>query len=608
MSRNSEYLPHENEAGSAPTDLRSARRKKPRGDQAAPDEPRQLPHSLEAEQGVLGCVFLDVNECMSQCEERGVKPEWFYDLRHQIIWMALKSLYDEGAAIDVITVQEWLKGHGGVEQVGGIAYLAGLPDTTPSAANVEFYLAIVREKERLRRLIRDCTDIVGMVYSHEGEGIDDIIAQHERNALALSEESSGRSEKHIKEVTLTVVDRFESHYTRGHAQMTGMTTGLSYFDKVSGGLGGENGHYIVLAGRPGDGKTSLALLFLMHAAMQHVWFSPVKLEELAARIKKELMTNELPADPQEWPLPDGFVLAKDGSCGFERHTGIPCAFFSLEMTSERLVERMLFQHSGSDLQRFRTGFANGADFAKLGKAAAAVAHSTIWLDDTPRLNMDMLKARARRMVRQYGIKLFVVDYIQLLKSIRHRHQRPDRVAELEEISAEFQALGKELGVDFIILAQLNRDVAKGDRFRAPEPSDIKSCGAIEQDADQIILLYRPKLSEDERDFWEDCCRSVRVQAVRAENPGWTPEEVNAEADKKDWSKRFRRVNARIGKNRYGMEGDVELVLDGSSTHFHDYGDWLKEHGLRAPAAGEAKRPEQPDLGDDPAGDFPEGRP
>ena len=599
--RNSEYLPAPTE-GQPLHEKRGNGRKKIRGDWAAASADRLLPHSLEAEQGVLGCVFLDVNECMSVCEERAVAPEWFYDLKHQVIWMALKSLYDAGAAIDVITVQEWLKGHGGVEQVGGIGYLAGLPDGQWSAAMVGQYLDIVREKERRRRIIRDCAEVVSRAYEAEEE-VEPLVIEYERNALSLSEESSGRSEQSIKEVALAVLGRFESNYVRGHAQVTGMTTGLSYFDKVSGGLGGENGHYIVLAGRPGDGKTSLALLFLLHAAVKHEWYSAVTVEEFNHEGTKARRPAVAFDGANE--LPEGYVWAKDGSVIFQKHVGIPCAFFSLEMTSERLVERMLFQHSGCDLQRFRTGFANTGDFDKLIKSGIAVAKSTIWLDDTPRLNMDMLKARARRMVRQYGIKLFVVDYIQLLKSIRHRHQRPDRVAELEEISAEFQALGKELGVDFIILAQLNRDVAKGDRFRAPEPSDIKSCGAIEQDADQIILLYRPKMGEDEKEAWEEQVRAVRVQAVRAEHPDWTPEQVAVEAAKHDWSKRFRRVNARIGKNRYGMEGDVELVLDGASTHFHDYGDWLKSHGLRERAAGESKRPEQTELGDDPAENFPE---
>lgn len=535
------------------------------------------PHSIEAEQGVLGCALLAPEQAMSDCEEACVTVGWFYDQRHQAIWSALHSRYSDGLAIDVLTVKQWLDDHSELAGAGGLAYLASLPDVVPSAANLPAYLAVLSDKERLRRMQRDCRDILARIQQPDGTPVDELIAQHERNALALSEQAGGRAEVHIRVPILENIDRLEE-YHRGSAQVTGLTTGLPYADKVLGGLGGENGNFIVIAARPGTGKTSIALDFTLHAALQHEWFSAVPLPELQKKIPAELYEAVMAGAAE---LPDPYVMGRDRSVAFERHRGLPCAFFSLEMSTLRLVRRAMFQHSGGDLQRFRTGYANKQDFDLLGRSAKLMAASNVWIDDTSRLTVDMFKARCRRMVRQYGIKMFCLDYIQLMKSHRERHQRPDRVAELEEISGEIRALSKELNVPIIILGQLNRDVEKGDRWRAPRSSDIKNCGAIEQDADVIMLLYKPKLAEQELADWEE---HQRAYAAKLELEG-------------DWSARLRRINLLVDKNRDGTTGDCELVFDGSSTHFHDYDLWRKQHGFKATAAGEKKihRPEADDL-------------
>jgi replicative DNA helicase len=582
---NSEYFPSADEPGAQPSNfLKKGAGKKIAGDRASFGVSRRdgsaplPPHSIEAEQGVLACVFLSPDIGMSECEERAVSEEWFYDLKHRGIWLLLAGMYAKGETLEVATVFQRAREANQLGDIGGIEYLATLPDKVPSVHVLDFHLNTVREKWTRRCILQIAAGMTNGAYD-ESTDLETGIVEMEKLVLGLSEEASGQAEKHIRELVLENINRLED-YHRGSAQITGLTTGLSYLDKVTGGLGDENGNYICVAARPGTGKTSIALDFVLHAALNHVWWTAISLLELKARVQKEFPGEELPANPENWPLPAGHTLAKDGSCGFESHKGIPCAFFSLEMTAARLVRRAMFQHSGSDLQRFRTGYANGDDFKKLGQSASALGNANIWVDDTSRLTVDMFKARARRLVRQHGIRMFALDYIQLMKSIRARHQRPDRTAELEEISGELRALSKELNVPLIILGQLNRDVERGDRWREPRSSDIKNCGAIEQDADVIMLLYKPKLDAEQEDAWTE------QQAVVSSR--------EKQASGRDWSKNYRRINVLVDKNRDGLTGPAELVFDGSSTHFHDYGDWLKKHGLREPAAGEPKRPEPED--------------
>jgi replicative DNA helicase len=587
-------------------DMKQGRRgKSPEDARALPAAGDRLPpHSIEAEQGVLGCVFLAPQDCLSVCGEAGLVAKAFYDLRHQLIWDCLASLYDQGQAVDVITAQQWLKDRGGLEQVGGLAYLASLPNAQSSAHNLAAYLDIVREKARLRRLLVLCAYTTQQVYEWAGDS-DGLFEGFQKEALALTEESAGHAELHVRGLVLENINRFETEYHRGSAQITGLTTGLAYLDKVTGGLGGENGNYICVAARPGTGKTSMALDFVLHAAQRHEWYSVAEMEavatlfeqageaDAAALLRKIVREQRLCEGVEQLALPEGYLWAKDKSVIFQRHRGLPCAFFSLEMTAVRLVRRMLFQQSGRDLQRFRTGFAQAGDFVKLGQAGQAIARAPIWVDDTSRLTVEMFKARCRRMVRQHGIRLFCLDYVQLMKSIRERHQRPDRVAELEEISGEIRALSKELNVPIILLGQLNRDVERGDRWRPPRSSDIKNCGAIEQDADVIMLLYRPG--------WD-------IKQDGEQYEAWLEQVQRVQPEGEDWSKRLRRINVLVDKNRDGMTGDCELVFNGSSTHFMDYGVWQKDHGLKELAKGES-RPARPEDGPgDDLGEVAEGFP
>lgn len=508
---------------------------------------RLPPHAPEAERGVLGCLSMAPLECMNTCEEAGVTAEWFYELPHQVIFNAMRELHRSGVLADVIALQQWLRDAGQLDQVGGITYLSQLQDAVPSGANLPHYLELAREKWQLRRLVAACAGTVAAVYENEAL-VDEHIAAAEKQILSLSETNVGQPERWVKEILPEVVDQLEK-YSRGHAQLRGLATGFSYLDKMFGGLGGDDNNMTVLAGRPGTGKTSLALDIALHVGLKHPRFDRVTAEEASA----------LDAAGQK------VLQAKDSEQWFAVRQGLPVAIFSLEMTAKALVQRMAFQLSGADTQRWRTGFAQAEDFVVLTKAIGEISKSQICIDDSGRMTIDELKARARRLKRQHNIKLFVVDYIQLLSSANRRF-RDDRVQELAEISGELQKLGKELRTPFIILAQMNRDLEK-DPNREPRLSDLKDCGAIEQDADIVAFLYTPKKAHDDEKYL----------AAMAQKFG-----------ENDWAKRPKRVDVLVAKARNGPTGPVQMLFMKSSTHFVDYFDWLKTNNFQAPAAGESK--------------------
>lgn len=519
-------------------------RSRPPRQQSAPAADRLPPYSGEAEAAFLGCAVLDSLTVMNLAEERGVERAWFYDLRHQTVWEALSELHRKGTPADMLTVSHWLRERNLLEAAGGMEYLRTVPEQTPSAANAEYYLAILREQYLLRQVLRTGQELVSGVYSVEdGEKTDaeGLVARAERSVLRLAQERVEGSEASIQPLTFEVLAELED-YHRGAPQLRGLTTGLAYVDKMLCGLGGRNGYYTVLSARPGIGKTSLAMQIAAHVARDHVWFEVVK-----------------NADGQ--PVMERSEDGQMDRIKVTSHRGLPVAIFTLEMEKHALVHRMLFQRAEADMQRWRTGYAEGADLPRLTKAAGELSQAdNIKIDDVGRTTIDTLKAKARRMHRQHGIKLFVIDYIQLLRSGGKRF-REDRVQELSEISGDIFALGKELQAPFIVLAQMNRDYEK-EPNREPRLSDLKDCGSIEQDADQVGFLYRPKLKDKKKEAWEEALYAAYGN---------------------DWSKAPIRVDLLWAKNRYGPTGRCELVFQKSSTKFFDYGEWLNARGT-APAA------------------------
>lgn len=465
---------------SAP-DLKKARRQTAAVGPAKVD--RLPPHSPEAEQGMLGCVMLSPNDCMGQCIERFKgDPEVLYDLRNQTIFGALMEMYDRREAIDVITLQQRLKDTHLLDEVGGIAYLSALPDTVPSAANLSYYMDIVQEKFLLRRMIHVCAGIVGRVYDYEGE-VDLLLDEVERDVLRISESRVQESTDTIKQLVNQAITTIEQFHAR-QGQLSGLATGFTDLDKMTSGLHG--GEMVVIAARPSLGKTSLAMNIAEHAALDQK---------------------------------------------------LPVAVFSLEMTAESLVLRMLCSRARVNLRNIRDGFLAEQDFVKLTTAAGTLARAPLFIDDTSGLSILQLRAKARRLHQQHGIKLFVVDYLQLLHSTARRAE--NRQQEIADISSGIKALAKELKVPIIVLSQLNRDFEK-DKSRKPNLADLRESGSIEQDADLVGLLYRADPDDPTK---------------------------RRESDDDALSQDTVLINLLVAKQRNGPTGDVHLVFQRSLTRF-----------------------------------------
>jgi replicative DNA helicase len=418
-----------------------------------------------------------MGECIEKLKDG---EEVFYDLRHQTIFKALAEMYDARTAIDVITLQQHLKNAQLLEQIGGISYLSTLPDVVPSAANLMYYLDIVREKYLLRKMIHTCTDVVSRVYDYEG-AVDALMDEVERDILRISEARVQAHTNSIKDLVKKAIGTIEDFHQR-QGMLTGIPTGFQDLDKMTNGLHG--GEMVVIAARPSMGKTSLAMNIAEHVALE----------------------------------------AK-----------LPVGVFSLEMTAESLVLRMLCSRSRVNLRNVREGFLAERDFPKLTGAAGKLAGSPLFIDDSSGLSILQLRAKARRMHQQFHIKLFVIDYLQLLHSTARRAE--NRQQEIADISSGIKALAKELDVPIIVLSQLNRELER-EKNRKPRMSDLRESGAIEQDADLVGLLYKPNAGDEDE--------SATGGAVTEEAAS---------------------VNLLIAKQRNGPTGDVNLTFLKSYTRF-----------------------------------------
>lgn len=474
------------EGGGSSPDLKRTRRRKSADATALAD--RLPPHSPEAEQGVLGCVLLSPNDCMGECIEKFKGGEdVFYDLRHQTIFKTLSDMYDSREAIDVITLQQRLKDKQLLDQVGGIAYLSSLPDTVPSAANLTYYLDIVQEKFLLRKMIRVCTEVVGRVYDYEGE-VDSLMDEVERDILRISESRVHTTSSTIRDLVKKTINTIELYHQR-KGLLTGIGTGLMDMDKMTNGM--HEGEMIVIAARPSMGKTSLALNIAEHVALEQK---------------------------------------------------LPVGIFSLEMTAEALVLRILCSRARMNLQDIRSGFLVERDFPKITTAAGQLAGAPLFIDDTSGLSILQLRAKARRMAQQYGIKLLVIDYLQQMHSTSRRAD--NRQQEIADISNGVKSLAKELKIPVIVLSQLNRDFER-DKTRKPNLADLRESGAIEQDADLVGILYKVDPEEPNK----------RKDDVTDDETGTIPDALP--------------VNLLIAKQRNGPVGDVPLVFLRPYTRFEN---------------------------------------
>jgi replicative DNA helicase len=443
---------------------------------------RLPPHSIEAEQGVLACCLLSPADCVPETVGALKGASAFYDLRHQRLMNELVVMQDKGIGIDAITVMNSLGPD--IEKIGGLAYLSELPDKVPSAANLGYYLKILREKYLQRRMLAVCAAAQEKLLEPGEEEVMDVLDGVERDILQVNMERTESKDLDWKSVILKVIDNMEE-YHRGQGQLRGLSTGFDYFDKMTSGLG--QNQLIILGGRPGMGKTSLAFNMVDH-----------------------LIVN----------------------------CKVPVGMFSIEMTGDELGSRAVFQHARSDYQRYRTGFLQSGDIPRITSACAALANAPMFLDESSPITAQEIRAKARRWVRQNGVRMVVIDYLQLVRYAGPFREKRDQVG---EISHQLKGMAKELRIPVVVLCQLNRESEKDSRV--PQMSDLRDSGEIEQDADLIGILYKPKLSKEEEE----------MQVANT-----------------DWAAHSERVNMQICKQRNGPTGRVELLFEKACMRFSSY--------------------------------------
>ncbi len=389
------------------------------------------PQDIEAEQAVLGSCMLDPNAAMKVVEILPNASD-FYRESHQTIYNAILELMEKGEAVDLLTVSSLLKNKGKFEQVGGSSYLTALTDVMPTTANVEYYANIVREKSILRSLIYAGTSIAEMGFNEE-EDASDLLDRAESLIFKIAQERITAQFESLEKVLYGVYNKISELYSR-KAHVTGVSTHYKKIDFLTAGL--QPSDLIILAARPGMGKTALALNIALNVATQD---------------KK------------------------------------PVAIFSLEMSKEQLAQRLLCAYANIDGNRLRTGFLGEADWPKLTKALNDLNDAPLYIDDTPNLSVLEMRSKARRLKKNHGLDLLVIDYIQLIRSTSRIE---NRALELSAISRQLKGLAKELNVPVLCLSQLSRKVE--DRTdKRPLLSDLRESGAIEQDADVVMFIYRP---------------------------------------------------------------------------------------------------------------------
>jgi replicative DNA helicase len=439
---------------------------------------RTLPHSVEAEQGVLGSMLISPREIIAECVEK-INEEYFYVPAHQTVYVVLVELWNAGQGIDLITFTQVLRDRNVLETVGGAAFITSLFTFVPTAANVTYYLEIVRDKYILRQIIAACTESVRRSFEEQDE-VNNLLDEVEQKIFSVGEDRFKGHVLTMKDQVMEAIDAIEQLYER-RGGITGISTGFAELDRMTNGL--HESEMIVIAARPSMGKTALAMNITEHVA----------------------------------------INAK-----------LPVAVFSLEMSSQQLVQRLLCSRARVNLQKVRDGFLAERDFPSLTAAASKLAEAQIFIDDTAGLSILELRAKARRLKAQKDIKLIVVDYLQLLRSTTRRAQ-DNRQLEISEISAGLKGLAKELKIPIIVIAQLNRqpEARTGGK---PRLSDLRESGSIEQDADLVGLLVRPEIYEEDED-------------ARAEKAG--------------------EAELIIAKQRNGPVGEIALTFLKEFTRFED---------------------------------------
>jgi replicative DNA helicase len=395
---------------------------------------RLPPHSAEAEQAVLGGLMLD-NTAWDRIADE-LAEEDFYRRDHRLIYRGISELVERGAPADAVTVAEHLGQLGCLEEVGGLAYLGSLARDTPSAANIAAYSAIVRERAVLRRLIEIGGEIASSAYDPRGRSSAELVESAEQRVFQLAERRQRRAGiVTLKSILPGTIDRIDMLYN-SEGEITGVPTGFEKLDKMTAGL--QPGELIIIAGRPSMGKTSLAVNIAEYAAIRH-----------------EVKT----------------------------------AIFSMEMSAEAIAMRLISSVGRVNHSQLRTGSFADEDWNRINHAVSQMTRAPIFVDETPALTPGELRTRSRRLKREHGLGLIVVDYLQLMQV---PGTKENRATEISEISRSMKALAKELKVPIVALSQLNRSVEQRQEKR-PVMSDLRESGALEQDADLIAFIYREEV-------------------------------------------------------------------------------------------------------------------
>jgi replicative DNA helicase len=425
------------------------------------DVPRSLPSSEDGEKGVLCSLLLSPREVADLCV-LSLRPDAFYIPAHQTIYSLILDFGDKSKPIDFVSLKQALKDRNQIEEIGGPEYLSALYSFVPTAANAGYYIEIVREKYVLRRLIIACNRLSNQCYDPQ-EDIEPLLDDAEREIFAITGEHVNTEIVATKDLVMAAIEQIEKLY-ENRGSVTGLPTGFVELDRMTSGL--HPAEMVVIAARPSMGKTALAMNVAEHVAM---------------------------------------------------NVGKPVAVFSLEMSSQQLVQRLLCSRAKVDLQRVRNGFLSERDFPNLTAAAAKLAAAKMFIDDTPGLSITELRAKARRMKSQQDIQLIVIDYLQLLRSTSRRAQ-DNRQLEISEISGGIKALAKELNLPIIVIAQLNRQPdTRAKEGGRPRLSDLRESGSIEQDADVVGLLVRPEYYETDEDAKQEKAGEAELIIAKQRN-------------------------------------------------------------------------------------------
>ena len=445
--------------------------------EAAAEALKVPPHSIEAEQSVLGGLMLD-SDAWDQIADL-LHEEDFYRYDHRLIYMAMHQLAERNTPFDAITLSEWMEQNGQLEDGGGLAYLGTLAKNTPTAANIKAYAGIVRERSIVRQLIRVANLIGDSAFNPDGRDSAELLDHAEKLVFEIAEKGSRgrRGFISMQELLSGAIEKIEELFERGDP-ITGIPTGFTDFDKATCGLQGSD--LIIVAGRPSMGKTSFAMNIAENVAIK---------------------------------------------------TKIPVAVFSMEMPGEQLTMRMMSAVGRIDQRKLRTGNLDDDDWPRMTSATGFLQDAPIYIDDTPALTPTEIRARARRLKREHGLGLIVIDYLQLMQGSGGA-SRENRATEISEISRNLKAMAKELDIPVIALSQLNRSLEQRPNKR-PIMSDLRESGAIEQDADLIVFIYRDEVYNED-----------------------SPDKGSAEII--------------IGKQRNGPIGTIRLTFHGKYTRFDNF--------------------------------------